>query len=222
MLPGDDMDSTQSHAPTDPGHVADMLDKQAISEIVRLERFWRDRAEWDKLAGAYTADSRVKTTWFDGTGREFAEASREMAEQRGRSSVHMITPTEIRVNGDRALCESLGEIHNRALLDGIEVDTLMYCRFFSRLCRTSAGWRLASLDGIYVKDQITPVDPADVLPVDWTELRSLRPSYRVWAYMISRRGYEIGSEERADDRPDLLAPFYAAADHWLETGADPS
>jgi hypothetical protein len=145
-----------------------------------------------------------------------------MAEERGRVSVHMITPTEIRLNGDRALCESLGEIHNRATLEGVEVDTLMYCRFFSRLSRTAAGWRLASLDGIYVKDQITPVNPAEVLPVDWRELRSLRPSYRVWAYMISRRGYDIGPEELADDRPDLLAPFYAAADHWLQTGVDPS
>jgi hypothetical protein len=213
---------TQSSVEIEPRQVAEMFDKQSIAEIVRLERFWRDRGEWDKLASAYTEDSRVKTTWFDGSGKKFAEASREMAEERGRVSVHMITPTEIRVNGDRALCESLGEIHNRATLDGVEVDTLMYCRFFSRLCRKPAGWRLASLDGIYVKDQITAVNPADVLPVDWTELRALRPSYRVWAYMISRRGYEIGAEERADDRPDLLAPFYAAADYWLETGVDPS
>jgi hypothetical protein len=141
-----------------------------------------------------------------------------MAEQRGRASVHLITPTHIRVNGDRALCESLGEIHNRTALDGVEVDTLMYCRFFSRLRRTSAGWRLVTLNGIYHKDQITPVDPADELPVDWEELRALRPSYRVWAYMISRRGYEIGDEELGDDRPDLLARFYADAERWLRTG----
>ena len=113
--------------------VSDLLDKQAIGEIVRLERFWRDRSEWEKLAGAYTEDSRVRTTWFDGNGRAFAAASREMAEQRGRASIHMVTPTEIRINGDRALCESLGEIHNRTTLEGVEVDTLMYCRFFSRL-----------------------------------------------------------------------------------------
>jgi hypothetical protein len=216
------MNPSQLPLEVESRQITAMLDKQSIAEMVRLERFWRDRGEWDKLAGAYTEDSRVKTTWFDGTGKEFAAASREMAEERGRVSVHMITPTEIRVNGDRALCESLGEIHNRARLEGVEVDTLMYCRFFSRLSRTPDGWRLASLDGIYVKDQITPVNPADVLPVDWRELHSLRPSYRVWAYMISRRGYDIGSEERADDRPDLLAPFYAAADHWLETGVDPS
>jgi hypothetical protein len=202
----------------DARRMAEMLDKQEIAEIVRLERFWRDRAEWDKLASAYTEDSHVKTTWFDGTGKEFAEASREMAEQRGRASIHLVTPTEIRINGDRALCESLGEIHNRDVLDGVEVDTLMYCRFFSRLRRTPDGWRLVTLDGIYHKDQITPVNPADELPVDWEELRSLRPSYRVWKYMISRRGYDIGDDELADDRPAHLQEFYSAAERWLQTG----
>jgi hypothetical protein len=202
--------------------LAETLDKLQIAEIVRLERFWRDRGEWDKLAGAFTDDSKVKTTWFDGSGKEFAEASRVMAEERGRASIHLITPTEIRVNGDRALSESMGEIHNRAVLEGVEVDTLMYCRFFSRLRRTPDGWKLMSFDGIYTKDQIVPTNPADALPFDFAELADLRPSYRVWSYMISRRGYDIGLEERADDRPDLLAPFYAAADHWLATGEDPA
>lgn len=197
--------------------LTELVDKQAIIEAVRLERFWRDQGEWEKLADAYTEDSKVRTTWFQGTGREFAEGSRDMAE-RGRRSTHLITPTHIRVNGDRALCESLAEIHNRSLLEGVEVDTIQYCRFFSRLRRTPEGWRLASFDGIYHKDVIAPVNPADELPVDWEEMRSLRPSYRVWAYMISRRGYEVTQDELGDDRPDLLEPFYRAAEEWLEVG----
>jgi hypothetical protein len=191
-------------------------DKQAIRELVRVERFWRDRCEWDRLAACYTEDSLVRTTWFHGTGREFAAASRDMLE-RGRHSLHLITPTHLRVNGDRALSESLGEIHNRSSIEGVEVDTIMYCRFFSRVRRTEDGWRLASFDGIYHKDVIAPVIPGERLPVDWERMMSLRPSYRVWAYMISLRGYEIGQNELGDDRPDLLEPFYAAAERWLMT-----
>lgn len=196
------------------------IDKLAIAELVRLERFWRDRGEWDKLAECHTADSRVKTTWFEGTGKEFAEASREMAEK-GRLSTHLITPTHIRVNGDRALVESLMEIHNRSEIEGVEVDSIMYGRFFSRVRRTPAGWRLASFDGIYHKDVITPVNPAQALPIDWTELKRFRPSYRIWAYMMSRRGYRVTHDELGDDRPDLLMAFYRAAEHWLETGEMP-
>ncbi len=191
--------------------------RQAISELLRLERFWRDRAEWDRLAACYVEDSLVRTTWFHGTGKAFAEASRDMAE-RGRLSTHLITPTWIRINGDRALAESLMEIHNRSTLEGVEVDTIMYGRFFSRVARTAQGWRLASFDGIYHKDVIAPVNPADKLPIDWAELRRYRASYRIWAYMISRRGYEVTQDELGDDRPEALQEFYRAAERWLETG----
>jgi hypothetical protein len=189
-------------------------DRQAIADLVRMERFHRDRRRWDELADDYIEDSHVKTTWFDGTGREFAAASRDMA-QRGRESIHLITPTEIRINGDRALSESQGQILNRSVVHDVEVDMVQYCRFFSRVVRTPAGWRLASFDGIYHKDTIIPVNPGDSVPIDWVALRHLRPSYRIWAYAIALKGYEIGQDELGDDRPDLLEPFYAAAERWL-------
>lgn len=190
------------------------LDKLEICELVRLERFYRDRGLWDELAECYAEDSRIKTTWFEGNGAQFAAASREMAE-RGRHSIHPITPVQVRVNGDRALVESTAEILNRSTIDGIEIDMTMHCRFFSRVVRTAAGWRLASFDGIYHRDSIAPVNPADALPVDWEQLQTLRPSYRIWAWSIRQRGYEVGQEELGDDRPDLLEPFYRAAEEWL-------
>ncbi len=197
--------------------LADTLDKQAIRELVREERFWRDRGEWDKLAGCYTEDSHVKTTWFEGTAREFAAASKEMAE-RGRHSTHPIEPVHVRVKGDRALVESVAEIRNRGTIGGVEVDMVMYCRFFSRVQRTPEGWRLATFDGIYHKDAMAPVNPREALPVDWDDLRRRRPSYRAWACVLSSRGYDVGADELGDDRADLLEPFYSEAERWLEAG----
>jgi hypothetical protein len=196
---------------------ADLTDRLEIAELIRLERYWRDTAQWDRLAASYTEDSRVRTTWFDGSGAEFAEASREMAEQRGRQSRHLITPTYVRVASDRALVDSYGEIHNRAAVEGVECDMLMYCRFFSRVRRTPDGWRLQSFDGIYAKDQIAPVDPSADLPFEWSELERFRPSYRVWAYTLSLKGYEIGNEELGEDRPEQLATFLAEAETWLQS-----
>jgi hypothetical protein len=196
---------------------ADLADKLAIAELVRMERFHRDRRQWDALAADYIEDSRVKTTWFSGTGRAFAEASRDML-QRGRESIHLITPTDIRVNGDRALSESHAQIHNRSTIHGVEVDMVQYCRFFSRVARTREGWKLASFDGIYHKDTMVPTNPGETVPVDFAQLAHLRPSYRVWAYAISLKGYEIAQDELGDDRPDLLEPFYAQAEQWLLSG----
>lgn len=197
--------------------LAELIDKQAIVELVRLERFYRDRGDWDGLAACYTENSHVRTTWFPGgNGRAFADASREMAERRGRHSKHFINPMHVRLNGDRALVESYGEIHNRSELDGAEVDMVQFCRFFSRVRRDAAGWRLASFEGIYQWDTIAPVNPGAAPALDWDEIASLRPSYRVWAYSLKRRGYEIDQETIvSDDRPDLVAAFYADADRWL-------
>ena len=141
--------------------------------------------------------------------------------ERGRRSKHMITPTDVRIGDARALSESLGEIHNRSTFDGVEVDMVMYCRFFSRLRRTAAGWRLASFEGIYQRDTIQPVNPGDELVLDWTELRRFRPSYRIWSYALSRQGYDVPQDRLGDDRPDLLEPFYAAERRWLEVGEEP-
>jgi hypothetical protein len=192
-------------------------DKQELAELARMERYWRDTGHWSELAGCYTQDSRIRTTWFEGSGSEFAEASRDMAENRNRLSRHLITPTRLELSGGRALIDSYAEIHNRDEIDGVEVDMLMYCRFFSRALRTEQGWRLASFDGIYAKDLIWPVNPDAGLPFAWSELRRFRPSYRVWAYTLSRKGYEIGQDELGEDRPEQLGAFLAAARRWLET-----
>jgi len=199
--------------------LAELLDREAIFDLLRLERFWRDQGEWERLAGCYVEGARVRTTWFDGTAAEFVEASRRMA-RNGRHSKHLITPTHLRINGDRALAESLGQIHNRSTFDGVEVDMVQHCRFFCRLRRTAAGWRLASFEGIYQRDTIQPVDPGQRLALDWDEVRRHRPSYRIWAYALSREGYDVPEDRVGDDRPDLLRAFYAAEDRWLETGAD--
>lgn len=199
------------------GDLVGLPDHFAIRELVARERYFRDQGRWDDLADCYTVDSSVRTTWFHGgTGREFAERSREMAEQRGRHSKHFITPMMVQVDGDRALCESYGEIHNRSLLDGVEVDMVQYCRFFSRVERTEAGWRLKTFGGIYQWDTIVPTMPGAQPSIDADEFLSLRVPYRVWAYALSRLGYEVDQETIvADDRPDLVARFYEDAQAWL-------
>jgi hypothetical protein len=196
-----------------------LADEAAILRLIRLERFLRDQGDWDGTADCYTEDSTVVTTWFNGTGRDFAEASRAMAAA-GRHSKHMIWPANLQINGDRALAESPAAIVNRSTIDGIEVDMVQWCRFHSRVVRTAAGWRLASFEGIYQKDEIRPVWPEDRLAAEWSaEIRPLRASYRIWAWAMLRRDYQVSDELLGDDRPDLLQRFYAEQEKWLAGGA---
>jgi hypothetical protein len=202
---------------SDQKALREVLDRDAIFDLVRLERFWRDQREWDRLLAAYTEPSLVRVTWFEGSAPEFVEGSRKM-HGRGTRSRHVILPTYLRIEGDRALAESLGQIHIRGKLEGVEYDLIGYCRFLSRVMRTAGGWRLSTFEAIYDRDVIAPVNPAQRLALDAKKLEGLRPSYRFLSYTLALGGYQVNSELPGDDRPDLVQRLYQAADRWLKTG----
>lgn len=201
--------------------VADFFDRQEILELVRQERFWRDQRQWRNLADCYVEESRVLTTWFDGTGQGFAAASRELYEIRGSRAQHEIRPGYVRIQGDRAICESAGSIFVRIDINGLEADITNYARFHSLLVRTGSGWRLKTFTGIYHKDTLIPVNPDAQLSLDWPMLMTFRPSYRFLCYTMMQRGYAVSQELPGDDRIEPLNVFYAAADRWLAGGAAP-
>lgn len=194
-----------------------LLDRTEIFDLVRLERFCRDQRDWQGLVECYVPNAHIRTTWFDGTIEDFAEASRRKM-QAGSQGKHWIFPAMLQMKDGRALIESPAFIFDRLTFDGVEFDLLQFCRFFSRAIKTSAGWRLATFEGIYQRDRMETVNPTDPLPVDWDLVKTLRPSYRFLAYAQIRRNYPVNPELLGDDRPDLLAAFYVQEKHWLQSG----
>lgn len=192
-----------------------LLDRTEVFDLVRHERLCRDQRDFSGMVACYVRNAPVRTTWFDGTVEEFAEASRKKMSA-GSQAKHWIMPARLQVRGERALVESTASIFDRLTFDGIEFDTFQYCRFFSRVIRTPEGWKLASFEGIYQRDQMQAVDPRDPLPVDWDLLETLRPSYKFIGYTQLKRGYKVNPELLGDDRPDLVEAFYAREQRWLE------
>ena len=165
----------------------------------------------------YVPGARVRTTWFEGSVEEFAEASRKKMGS-GSQAKHWIMPARLEINAMRALVESPALIFDRLTFDDSEFDTFQYCRFVSRVIQTAAGWKLGSFEGIYQRDQMQTVDPRQPLPVDWDVVASLRPSYKFIGYTQLKRGYKVNAELLGDDRPDLLQAFYAREQAWLKSG----
>ncbi len=190
------------------------IDQFRLFELIRSERFARDSGDWDGLTEHYLPESYVRTTWFRGTGAEFSAMSKDMAEK-GRHSKHPIWPIYAKVNGDRAITESYAQIQNRSTIEGIEVDMTQHCRFFSQAVRTPQGWKFLSFEAIYQKDSIQPVVPGTPIPLKWEDVEHLRPSYRIWAWAMTLRGYDVPDDLLGDDRPDLMAEFYARMNAWL-------
>jgi len=173
----------------------------------------RDAGQWEKMRSAYYPESIVRVAWFQGNGFEFVEASKGMHRQ-GQSK-HRLSPTIVRLNGDRSLAETDTVIETRTLYGDIEVDTTANCRLFSRVRRDDGVWRLASLDVIYEKDMLAPVNPSDHLTINREELQRYRPSYRFLYYTLHSIGCSVDPNLPGDDQPDLVEALYAKAEDWL-------
>jgi len=195
-----------------------LLDRTEIFDLVRFERLCRDQRDFPGMLGCFVPNAPVRTTWFDGTVEDFAEASRKKMTS-GSQAKHWIMPARLEINDGRALVESPALIFDRLTFDGIAFDTFQYCRFVSRVVKTTGGWKLGSFEGIYQRDQMQTVDPRNRLPVDWDVIKSLRPSYKFIGYTQVKRGYKVNPELLGDDRPDLLEAFYAREQKWLATGS---
>ena len=193
-----------------------LLDRAEVFYLVRFERLCRDIPDWDGLVGSYVPASPVRTTWFDGVIEDFADALKAKAAA-GDVARHRVFPAKFHQKGARAICESPANISERLTLDGIQLDVMAHVRFHSRLVLTDAGWRLNSFEAIYEKDSVQPVNPDDTLPLDWTMVNAMRPTYRSLAACDTSRGHDVSQDLLGDDRPDVLEAFYLAERRWVAT-----
>ena len=90
---------------TDPAHaarVARLLDRTEIFDLVRFERLCRDQRDFSGMVACYVANAPVRTTWFDGTVEDFAEASRRKMTS-GSQAKHWIMPARLEIAHARSL-----------------------------------------------------------------------------------------------------------------------
>lgn len=73
----------------------------AIAQLVYAERHWRDTQQWDRMRSAYHPEALVRTAWFQGSGFDFVETSKRAFNN--SLSKHRLSPSIVRINGDRDL-----------------------------------------------------------------------------------------------------------------------
>jgi hypothetical protein len=195
------------------------VDRQALFDLVKRERFSRDQRRFAEMAECFHENAWVRTTWYDGVGGQaYVESTRELLGDRNTqlfSGKHWVFPASARVEGDRALVESPAKIFLRRELGGVEVDIHAYCRFFSRAVRQEGHWKLLSFHVLFEWDELRPVMPGQVPEFDEALLASIRPSYRFLGYAQTLRGVNLNPNLLGDDRWDDLVAFHAGEDAWL-------
>jgi SnoaL-like protein len=195
---------------TDLQTVADIT---ANADLVVREREARDRGWWQQMRECYYPNSEVNVSWFHGGAADFVKESEQMA-ARGDRTRHRLAPPTVHVNGERAVVTVGTAIESLAAVHGVEADLVAYCRLLYRTERRQGRWRIVGLHCVYERDTLTPALPGQQVPVDTSRLASLRPSYRLMAYVFGERGYTIDQQQPGDDRPEQVAALYRDAFTW--------
>jgi hypothetical protein len=149
---------------TDNARMQAAIDRVEIMQVSNTLLSARDDAEWEKLAQCFHADAHVKTSWFDGTAQEFAEAARKMMEGHHETDTqrHTISNQRVTINAHRAVNEYYLMLYQGRTLDGYEFDFVTWSVTLDLFENRNGEWRISKRSNIYEKDRMDPHVPGSV------------------------------------------------------------
>ncbi len=186
-----------------PRAVIESADVSAITQLILRERESRDLGHWERMKECFWPDSLVRVSWFRGSGANFVAGSIEMA-RRGVPAKHRLAPIHISLSSHRAIASLTAIIDLPVRLKGIDATLSTHSRFLYRAEKREHRWGIIGFDAVYMRDELTPAIPGQVISIDPSELKSFRPTYRLLSHYLKSQGYEIDSALAGDDRPDLV------------------
>jgi hypothetical protein len=196
-----------------PKTVLDSADITAITQLILRERTSRDTADWEVMRDCFHPDSKVKLSWFDGSGPEFVEGSIDMA-KRGMFARHRVAPILVTLAADRAVASLTAIIDIPRAIDGIDLMLSAHGRFIYRVERRNEVWRIYSFDCIYMRDELTPAIPGQPVSMEPAEVEGFRASYRNLAWCLMKTGYEVDRDLPGDDKPETVDRLMAKINDW--------
>lgn len=192
---------------------SELLERQAIREVVENSVIWRDARMWDRLHTVWHKDGVMMATWFQGTIDEFIEANKK-GYQSGFRVLHFLGGISMNVKGKRAVSQAKAAISQRDMVENVLCDVVCSIRFYDFLEKRKGRWGIVLRQPIYEQDRLDPVDPAAKLVLDQQLLARFPEGYRHLAYLQSKIGYKVKTNMPGLDGPELEA-LYARGAIWL-------
>jgi len=196
-----------------PKAVLEGADVSAVSQLVLRERFSRDLGLWEEMRDCFHDDSIVRISWIKASGPEFVRRSKEMAERNVQAS-HRLGPIFVTLAGNRAIAQLGAIIDIPFTLKGIEVMISSHARLLFRAVRREGVWRLSGFDAVYLRDEIAPAIPGQIVKVDPEAVKAYRPSYRLLSYCLASGGFPVRNDLAGVDRPDLVDALIREIYSW--------
>ena len=189
-----------------------LADKHACAELIQSWGLYRDQRRWPELLSTFHPDGEIAVSWFRGPFTQFVEHCK-----RGGPSKHLISPSLVRVNGDRAVAETSIVILVRQAIGTIPVDMTSRARFLDRLERRQGAWKILERAAVYEQDRLDPVEPSDafVRLMRGTDAAKYPQPYRYMAVRLAAAGRPLAEPVHHDGSAatrDLTARYEA----WLQ------
>jgi len=186
-------------------------DKYACAELIQAWGLYRDQRRWPELLSTFHPDGEIAVSWFRGPFSEFVEHCK-----RGGPSKHLISPSLVRVAGERALAETSIVILVRQAIEGLAVDMTSRARFLDRLERREGEWRILERAAIYEQDRLDPVEPSTAfgLVLKASSASSYPEAYRYMAFRLAAAGRSL-AEPVHHDGSAPTADLHARYEAWL-------
>ena len=138
------------------------------------------------------------------------------------NTIHSISPVEIEIRNSKALSISFCNMTSRFSYQGNEYDKISSVRLISRLERLneaheSGGWKILSLECIYIRDSIVPIQPLspDNVP-SFEEAGKFNKCYRYSAWLLSTIGIESRNDLPNEEDPESVKEVLQRNQAWLD------
>ena len=201
-----------------------LLDKVAVADLILRERLARDNGSWDEMASCYHEDSSINVSWFKGSGAEFVAGTAREAKRRVANTTainfHVMTPPVVTLHGERAVAETPCTLRNFMQINAVDVTRESFVTLLWRARRTPAGWLIAGLRCIYIRDLLLGCNPSHPPVLDAERLARYRRAYRYMAYTLEELGVPTRDDLPGEDMPELVTALRAGEKRWLETGLE--
>lgn len=198
-----------------PAAPQSLIDRAAVIDLIQTERAARDLGQWERMAACYHPDSTVSLSWLETSGPAFVEASRA-AFAAGVRHLHQMSPTLVRLAGDRALAETGCVILLPGSVGGVAVTVTCQARLYARVERRDGRhWRILGLRPHYFRDTMAADLPGPAPDLDRERLAGYRQSYRCLSYLLEESGKTPRGDLAGADRPDIAQALEAAEAAWL-------
>jgi hypothetical protein len=194
-------------------------EKLAIREVVENWVLWRDSADWERFATVWHPDGWMTATWFQGPASEFIKVSRAGFEK-GVNILHFLGGWTCDIAGDRAISQTKMTIHQRAPLDGVQVDVACIGRFYDFFEKRAGQWAIVRRQPIYEKDRLDPVNSAAVVKLDVEILSRFPEGYCHLAYLQAKNGFQV-KQGLPGLRGAAVEKLYLEGREWLHGSVRP-